>query len=104
MKFVGPWTVHDVHWLAEKNRKVKVCGYCSLNSTWTVATVSPTREKKKKKRKNANAKRQTRNPNSALMDATSIAYFTILDQELTSICLKSIYFVETNFFFLLKVL
>ena len=19
VKFVGPWTVHDVHWLAEKN-------------------------------------------------------------------------------------
>ena len=59
MKFVGSWTVHDVHWLAEKNRKVKVCGYCSLNSTWTVATVSQTREKKKKKGKTQtpNAKR-----------------------------------------------
>ena len=37
MKFVGPWTVHDVHWLAEKNRKVKLCGYCSCTVQLTVA-------------------------------------------------------------------
>ena len=35
-----------------------------------------------------------------LMDAISIAYFTILDWELTSICLKSVYFAETKNFLL----
>ena len=53
--------MHDMHWLAEKNRKVKVCGYYSLNSTWTVAANSQTRKKKKKKK--ANAKCATCNPN-----------------------------------------
>ena len=47
---MGPWTVHNVYWLAEKNRKVKLCNYCSLNSAWTVAAVSQTRAKKKKKK------------------------------------------------------
>ena len=34
-----------------KNRKVKLCDYCSLNNVWTVAAVSQTRAKKKKKKK-----------------------------------------------------
>ena len=59
MKFVGPWTVHDVHWLAEKIRKVKVCGYCSLNNTWTVVADSQTRAKKKKKKEG-----KTQTPNA----------------------------------------
>ena len=51
--------------VAEKNRKVKLCGYCLLNSAWTVATVSQTHAKKKKKGKTLSTKRQTPNPNSA---------------------------------------
>ena len=43
-------------WL-KKNRKVKVCGYCSLNNTWTVVADSQTRAKKKKKK----TQTQTRN-------------------------------------------
>ena len=59
-KVVEKWNlwVHKqciVHWLAEKNRKVKLCGYCSLNSAWTIAAVSQTRAKKKKKGKTPNA-------------------------------------------------
>ena len=60
MKFVGLWTVHDMHWLAEKNRKVKVCGYCSLNSTWTVATDSQTHAKKKNKTQTSNVNAQSK--------------------------------------------
>ena len=41
-------------WL-EKVWKVKICGYCSLNSTWTVITNLKNAWKKKKKLKNANA-------------------------------------------------
>ena len=60
VKFVDPWTVHDVHWLAKKNRKVKVCGYCSLNSTWTVAADSQTHAKKKNKTQTSNVNAQSK--------------------------------------------
>ena len=49
-----------MHWLAEKNRKVKVCGYCSLNSTWTVAADSQTHAKKKNKTQTSNVNAQSK--------------------------------------------
>ena len=67
MKFVGLWTVHGctVH-----REKVNICGYCSMNSAWTVAASLPeTREnkiKKKRKKRNLNSQTQTQlqpNPN-----------------------------------------
>ena len=57
---MGLWTVYDVHWLAEKNRKVKVCGYCSLNSTWTIAADSQTHAQKKNKTQTSNVNAQSK--------------------------------------------
>ena len=43
-------------------RKVHICGYCSLNNTWTVTAFCQNawkkKKKKKKKNKNKNAKRR----------------------------------------------
>ena len=54
-------------WL-KKIRKVKLCGCCSLNNAWTVAaSLTNVCQKKKKRKKKKNAKRQTPNPNVALL-------------------------------------
>ena len=52
---------------SKKIWKVKVCGYCSLNSAWTVAAIWKTREKKKKKTKKTKRRRRRNqsNPNAA---------------------------------------
>ena len=39
--------------IGQKNWKVKVCGYCLLNSAWTVATTSKTLQNAWKKKKKA---------------------------------------------------
>ena len=57
MKFVGPWTVHDVHWLAEKSLKSQnlrllfIKQYINSNRK----PKKRVKKKKKKREKNANA-------------------------------------------------
>ena len=42
-------------WCTVCCRKVNICGYCSLNSTWTVTAFCQNAWKKKKKKKTQNA-------------------------------------------------
>ena len=70
MKFVGPWTVHGctVH-----REKVNICGYCSMNSAWTVAASLPeTRENKIKKKKKT--KLEFTNANAASAQSKQALY------------------------------
>ena len=59
MKFVGPWTVHDVLWLAETNWKSQNLRLLFIkqyiNSNHSTQKAQKCMEKKKKKRENADA-------------------------------------------------
>ena len=61
----GPWTVHDMHWLAENCLTSQTLRLLFMHSAWTVAItvkfISKRMEKKKKKKK---TQTQTPDPNA----------------------------------------